>query len=319
VALLRRLPLLALLGALAAARLGAEPAWNALRSRDFTVLSQLPERDTRAWAGEFRQFIRALQDVVPVDKSRIPPLTVVLFRGASRFGPYRPAGPDGKPVDAAGFFVRNGDWAMIGLSSRSTDAGTRHIIFHEGVHWCMTGVSGRYPLWFNEGLAEAFSTFRVENGRACWGDPLLGHIALLRERPMLPTERLLSIRADNPLYYERHRIGVYYAQSWLFVHYLLFGGRAGARTDLGYFLHSVQTGMDQAKAFELAFGTDYEGMDEALARYVRDGRYSVSSREIGEDAEPEALFGPAPAREVRPALMRLAVSAGRRDTLRTLE
>jgi len=155
-----------MLAAVAGFRASAEPSWHELRTGGFTVLTQLSERDTRSWADEFSQFIRALKDVVPVDERRVPPLTVVLFRGPARFDPYRPAGPDGRPVDAAGFFVRNPSWAMIGLASRSSDGATRHIIFHEGVHWCMSDVSGKYPLWFNEGLAEVFSTFRVEHGQA---------------------------------------------------------------------------------------------------------------------------------------------------------
>jgi hypothetical protein len=157
------------------------------------------------------------------------------------------------------------------------------------------------------------------DGYARWGDPLLGHIALLREGRYLPIERLLSIKPNNPLYYQKHRIGIYYAESWVFVHYLLFGRRAGALSDLNTYLSNLQQGMAPDKAFEIAFGTDYAGMDEALAEYVRDGRYSVSMKDLPPSPGFAAPFMPAAPARVEAALARLASSAGRQDTARVHE
>jgi len=311
------LPVIVFLAGLIAPRLAAAPGWHGLRAPDFAILSQLSERDTRAWADEFEQFIQALRDVVPMDPGALPPLTVVLFANPGQFSPYRPLGPDGKPIDAAGFFSRHPTWAVIGLASRSHNAAeTRHIIFHEGVHWCMSQTAGSYPLWFNEGLAEVFSTFRVEDGQARWGDPLLGHVGLLRESAPLPVERLLSVTQDNPLYYQKHRIGIFYAESWALVHYMLFGRRAGSSADLFYYFQELRTGMAADKAFEVAFGTDYAGMDENLKDYVDAGQYAVATKDLPSSAGITAEFATAQPLVVEKTLENLAFSARRLDVAR---
>ena len=302
---------------LAALPTRAAPVWHQLAAPEFTVVSQLSEANTRAWADEFSQFIEALGGIVPMDLRALPPLTVVLFAAPEEFAPYRPLGPDGKPIDIAGFFSRHRSWAIIGLASRANDAATRHIIFHEGVHWGMSQIASNYPLWLNEGLAEVFSTFRVEDGQARWGDPIWGHIALLQKETPLPLQTLVSITSDNPLYYKAHSIGIYYAESWAFVHYLLFGQRAGARASLSYYLESLRRGVDPTRAFQDAFGTSFSGMDDALQDYVNTGSYGVSIQRFPSAADARAEFRPAPPLLVAITLQKLALSSGRRVPIQT--
>jgi len=303
---------------LAAPRLSAESSWHVLRVPEFSVMSELSEKDTRAWAGEFSQFVEALREVVPVDPMGLPPLTVVLFAKPREFAPFRPLGSDGKPMDIAGFFSRHPTWAIIGLASRRNDAETRHVIFHEGVHWCLSRRSAEYPLWLNEGLAEVFSTFRIEDGKVRWGDPILGHIALLREAAPLPVGKLVAVTRDNPLYYAKHRIGIFYAESWILTHYLLFGGRPGARTDLAYYLGLLKSGTPPEKAFEQAFGTDYAGMDENLAQYARAGSCAVAIKDLPEGANAAGEFTEASPLVVEKTLETLAYSSGRVDVARAI-
>jgi hypothetical protein len=305
--ILFRIRLLA--GALLPHAARAAPAWRMLSAPRFTVVSQLADKDTLAWAGEFSQFIEALRGVAGIDPARLPPLTVVLFSSPDGFAPYRPLAADGKPIEATGFFVLRNGWAAIGLAHRSNDDWTRAIIFHEGVHWCLSATASAYPLWLNEGLAEVFSTFRVESGHARWGDPIPAHLALLREKGLLPIGKFLGIAAGDPLYFQKHRIGIYYAEAWVFVHYLLFGRRAGARLDLSYFLGLKDSGLPPEKAFEQAFGTDYSGMDEYLARYVESGSYAVAIQRLSPSALIAADCVPAPPDVVQAALGRLAAAS----------
>jgi hypothetical protein len=311
------IPILIFLAGLAASPLAAAPSWHELRAPDFTILSQVSEKDSRAWADEFEQFILALHDVVPPDPGGLPPLTVVLFADPRQFSPYIPLAADGRPIDAAGFFSRHPTWAIIGLARHAhNEAETRHIIFHEGVHWCMGRTSLAYPLWFNEGLAEVFSTFRIQDGQARWGDPLFGHVALLREQEPLPVEKLLAVTQASPLYYQKHRIGIFYAESWALVHYMLFGRRAGARSDLFYYFQELKTGMAPDKAFEVAFGTDYAGMDETLREYVSGPAYAVTVRDLPPASGVTAAFVAASPLLVEKTLENLAYSSRRLDVAR---
>ena len=67
----------------------AEPKWLKLQAPSFGVISQLDEKETLAWAVEFEQFIGALHGLYGTRDVALPPLTIVLFRSARDFAPYR--------------------------------------------------------------------------------------------------------------------------------------------------------------------------------------------------------------------------------------
>jgi hypothetical protein len=39
------------------------------------------------------------------------------------------------------------------------------LIYHEYVHFMLVNTAGNVPAWFNEGLAEYYSTFLIEDDR----------------------------------------------------------------------------------------------------------------------------------------------------------
>ena len=61
-------------------------------------------------------------------------------------------------------------------------------IFHEYVHLVIDNVSEGMPLWLNEGLAEYYSTFQVDDGgrRALIGQAIPAHLQLLDRPAPLP-------------------------------------------------------------------------------------------------------------------------------------
>ena len=134
----------------------AESKWIKISAPEFTVVTTLKAADAQDWAEEFSQFISALGRVVPVDKRRLQPITMVIFARNADFESYRPALSDGTPSDVAGFFGRRESWAAVGMSGSRRSANTRSIIFHEGVHWYMSGFDNRRPTWLEEGRAEVF-------------------------------------------------------------------------------------------------------------------------------------------------------------------
>ena len=79
------------------------------------------------------------------------------------------------------------------------------------------------PVWFNEGLAEYDSTYQMYGEReATLGRVKEEHVFELRER-FIPLTELLAVDHRSPLYNEGERRGVFYAESWALVHYLLLG------------------------------------------------------------------------------------------------
>ncbi len=292
----------------------AAPQWRVLETPRFTVVSQISEKETRAWAEEFNQFIEALKGVLAVNDQFLPKLTVVFFAREEDFGDYRPIGKNGKVQDwVSGYFSRQETWGVIGMADRLEDESMRRTIFHEGVHWFVSADQRRYPMWFNEGLAEVFSTFSLSNGKVEWGTAIAARVDSLRRQKLLPLNQLLYVSQSDKLFNESDRTGLFYSESWLFVHYLIFGQRKEGRGSLNDFLTAFYSGQSTEEAFQKVFGMDFAAMESALDDYLSGGRYRVFMRPAAPTAKVTAPFEPASPALVQVALAKLAYGSNHRD------
>jgi len=252
---------------------GAEETWIKAVTDRFTILTTEGESVARKWAIELEQFRRGLQTAVPVPAERLRPVTVVLFRNARAMEPYVPL-EGGKPAKIGGFFVRANDINTIMLSAARNAAETRRVIFHEAVHWHLSAREGYVPLWLGEGLAEVYATFELPNARSyAFGAAMEEHVELLREESLLPLPKLLGLGRDSLLYNEVTRSGIFYAQSWALVHYLLFGEQAPGRAAVQRYLELLPVVRSADDAFLAAFGADYATLEVRLRRYIAGGSY----------------------------------------------
>jgi hypothetical protein len=285
--------------------------WLRVGTEDFTIITSLREKEAQAWAAEFAQYIAALRNYFHADQLRLSPLTVVVFARERDFERYRPLDAKGKPLEVAGFFSRPQSWAVAGLAGAGVSEEVRRTIFHEGVHWFLSGEETVNPVWLEEGLAEVFSTFRVNGQQAEWGHAIEQHVGLLRRGYPEPLERLLFTGHDALFGDDDLRTSMVYAQSWAFVHFLIYGQHGIPRRALSNYTGLVQTGIKLDEAFRQAFGKSYGEMDRLLAEYLRGGRYFVTKQPLA--TVPEAKMETATAVEVQDALARLALAGHRYD------
>lgn len=287
-------------------------SWQRLTTPEFTVITSLKEKEAAAWAAEFAQYVAALRIFFNVKEGRLSPLTVVLFARERDFEQYRPLGANGKPQAVAGFFLRHDSWAVAGLGGAQQDEEVRRTIFHEGVHWFLSGQERPNPVWLEEGLAEVFSTFDVAGNQAEWGRAIDNHVALLNHTEMLPLERLLYTAHGDLFGDDSMHTSIVYAESWAFVHYLIFGKHDIPRHAFADYAALAHSGISPDQAFVRAFGKTYKEMDRQLANYLGTGRYFMSHVPLVAAAAPQTA--PATPLEVDDALGRLAL-AGRRWAL----
>ncbi|MFT3782445.1 MAG: hypothetical protein QM790_10565 [Nibricoccus sp.] len=293
----------------------AAPQWHFLETPRFTVVSQISERETRNWANKFNQFIDEMGGIVRFDEKYLPKLTIVIFGRNKDFAPYRPLGKDGKAQDwVAGVFSRQDCWGVIGLAEDAEDEAMRRLVYHECVHWLVSAYDRVFPKWFDEGLAELFSTLEVEKGQIVIGKPIESHVVLLRGESPLPIQKLLLVSSSDPLFNETDRTGIFYAESWAFVHYLMCGDKKGKRGTIGDFLNAFYSNASVEEAFRSVFGMDYGEMDKALREYLRQGRYFMAKRPLPDTKPITAPFQLAPPAFVEVALARLAYGTGRTET-----
>ena len=244
----------------------AEQSWIEIKTPRYTVLSQLPDAQTRRWANEFDDFIDTSLAVIGGSDKNLTPLTVLLFSGDRGFTPYKPRQPDGTVAkNVAGVFGREATWAIAGVSDRDDSSQGRRILFHEGMHWLASADPGAVPTWLNEGLAELFSTFERRPDTVNFGKPIPGHVYQLRTYNLLPMADLLSQRGS--LLEKENLTQMFYAQSWLMVHYLWMSNDPGRREQWANYLRIYRTRSPSEAAREV-FGEDLSALGKALQVYI---------------------------------------------------
>jgi hypothetical protein len=264
--------------------------WIRVRSANFLFVSDAPERDVRRAAVWLEQFRQAMLQALPDEFVASPVPTIVVAFGRSRaFESYTPLFGDRPMDDVSGFFVgyedRNYIVANLGRGDRAFAT-----ILHEYAHFLVGNAHGEVPVWADEGLAQYYESFLVrEDGIAIVGMPLAEHIDALRRTRLMPLDDLLAVDRESPTYNrDAHGRGLFYAQSWALVHYLLRGGPA-RDGQLGRYLARVRNGEDAGAAFADVFG-DAATLEDEIGDYVNQSRMTAVAFRL--DPDPAAGDGP---------------------------
>jgi len=199
--------------------------WLRLRSPHFVVVGDASERELRQVAERVEGFRDGLVRALPNATVAMPvPMTIVVFASDSRFTPFKPI-VGGRPMERIGGYFLNGEDANYIALTLARGEAAYPTILHEYTHALLAETLPSTPLWLHEGLAEIYSTYTERSDRrtAIIGSPPAHHLRELQTGQLLPIEQLLSADASSPLYNEGERRGMFYAESWALVHYLLFG------------------------------------------------------------------------------------------------
>lgn len=249
-------------------------AWTRVKTPHVTLLSSAPAKRTQEWAVQFEQFCEVMGTVFPSIEQPRQPLTLVIFRDRRSFEPFLPK--EGKKVqNLSGYFSQGIDRAHIAMAEDAwaEEDSVITTLFHETVHWYTSSMRVELPAWLSEGVAELFSTFEVKKDQFILGEPLVWHLHLLATHRWIPLRTLSATHRGALSYNDDVRTGIFYAESWAFVHYLLFGEGGGGVTSLNEYLNSLKKGVHPDEAFQKAFGGTYEELDTRLKTYLKTGKY----------------------------------------------
>src|SRR5258706_9291266 len=233
----------------------AKDEWIQIKSKNFLLIGNASEKDIRKVGTRLEQFRETFRLLFSGMNLTSPITTnVVVFKSDSYYKNFKPRRADGK-IDnfVAGFFQPGQDVNYITLSTEGEDAETFSTIFHEYVHFIVNTNFGKseVPPWFNEGLAEYYSTFAIqEDQKVKLGLPLERHLQLLSQNKLTPLDSLFKISNFQLLQTGDHSRSIFYAESWALIHYLIQGGKSDG---LGKFLNSLLKNTRPEKAFRDAF------------------------------------------------------------------
>jgi tetratricopeptide (TPR) repeat protein len=251
----------------------ARDSWVSVRSKHLLVIGNGSEKDIRQVATRLEQFREIVTQVFATSTPDSPvPTTVILFKDDVSYGPFK------SNANNAGYFQPGQDVNYITLSTESRgDQDPFNIIFHEYTHLLVNNSFGKTPAWFNEGLAEFYSTLSVSNDqKLVVGRPIRRHIALLRKNSLLSLGSLLQVDYKSPHYNESDKQSIFYAESWALIHYLLLNKNwARAIQDLKYSPQSAtNTALDES--LKKSFGTSLESLESELRSYIQQDRFRAT-------------------------------------------
>ena len=244
--------------------------WIRVDTDHFTLFSNASERQTKQLGRHVEKLKQALE-ATSTEMTTISPLPtyIFVFRNESTFHDYK-LGRDGRSANLAGYFVRSDDGNYVAINVAS---GYRpeEIIFHEYVHYWLSNNVPDAPLWVSEGLSEYYTTFKTHANFADIGRYVESHLEWLGGHDLIPMRRMLAADTSSPDYHESDRVGTFYAQSWVAVHFLMSDPQR--REQLGRYFSRIKAGQDPLAAFVEAWGMTTTQFQQQLQTYVAERKF----------------------------------------------
>ncbi len=282
----------------------AEPKWQEFRSAHFTVITDAGDKKGREMTLRFEQMRAVFGQLLLRKKLNMPvPLTIVAIHDEQQYLKMAPL-HDGRSISAPGFFVPGDDHQFIVLNVSEEDPW--RAISHQFAHLFLNYNYPPTQRWFDEGFAEYLSSLRLDNKQAQigsdpeWASPIsedvLGNQSEVRNSPKSLTELLsgwvwlslpdlFNMRHDPASYQEGTHHTLFYAQSWMVMHYIL---NKEQLTATGTYFDLVQNQkLPVEEAIQQAYGMSSAQFDKAVKDYFRSLKQLVADQDaVRQGASP---------------------------------
>ena len=251
--------------------------WLEVKTEHFTVITNGGERSGKKIAENFEQIREVFLSALPALQTQsVRPIEVIAVRGERSMKVLLPQyAEDRKANLPAGTFQRTLLGPKILVREEAVGGEDFSVVFHEYFHFLVHGANLVLPVWLDEGLASFWGEARLTREYAELGRPDYPRLALLQTQIHMPLEDLLKVDRSSPEYRERHRVSLFYAQSWALTHYLILGDQSGTRRkQFTRYLQMVLAGKPGFESAEEAFG-DLETLSRELQKYSRTLRFKM--------------------------------------------
>ena len=215
---------LTILALLAVSELLAKDKWIFGSVGNFTVYSNTSERQTLRVINDLREVKAIIAQRFPLLISRNSmPLRVFICKNNAAMRRFVPL-DDGEPRTLSGMYTLDFEGDLILVNGGKEIDQVRKSVYHEYIHAIHSGGDMYLPTWLSEGLAVLYSTIRISESKAEIGRADMWNVSNLRNRKLIPLERLFWIGRLSPEYNSiQHGRSIFYSQSWALLHFLMFG------------------------------------------------------------------------------------------------
>ena len=243
--------------------LDAADQWIKLTTPHFELYTTAGEKKGREAILYFEQVRSFFLEASPSKRAPEVPVRIVAFRSESQYKPYR------MNEGSLAFYAsgRNRDYIVM------QDISAEHYpaAIHEYTHLAVKHAGLKLPTWLNEGMADLYSTLKPKGTQALVGDLIPGRAQTLLTSKWMPLEVLASVDETSPLYNERDKAGVFYAQSWFLTHMLYLSPEY--RPNFTKFMLALTNGQDMLQAFQSAYGKGVQDVFFDLNQYLKGNRF----------------------------------------------
>jgi tetratricopeptide (TPR) repeat protein len=278
----------------------APAAWLRLTTPNFELFTDAGDQQGRQAMirlERIRSVFGGASGVKPVPR----PVRVFVFKSEREFRAFRPS------ESATGFFQGGPDRNYIAMHGATGE--TLRGIHHEYVHMVLNHSAAALPQWFEEGLAEFYSTIDKRGEDVLIGSPVDNHIRTLLLSQWIDARTFIGVTKRSPLYNERDTAGLFYAQSWAMVHMLNMS--SPYRRMLPRFAELLDKGYPPDLAFQQAFHVTPQNALDDCKSYVRAKRFTVAQVFHGPDAPVEIGVEPVPDSDAALVRLDLLLALGR--------
>ncbi len=275
---------------------GKRDSWSRVETDHFVFFSGASDRTTRRIAANLERLRSILAELNPgtaLGSDR--PLYLYVFDSNSELTPYKPL-YEGKPANVGGYFLQQTEASYLVIQTQ-IGQDVERLLYHEYLHFVLGNNYSRVPLWLNEGMAEFYSTFRSGETTADIGLTIPDHIQMLRQSPLIPLSQLFAVDSSSKDYNEGYRQGIFYAESWALVHYLLLGNPE-RRPQTFQFFQEVVRGRPVTESFRDAFQTTEAQLERELRDYLRRELFNYVQFPVKPESEVAIRLEPLPQEEL---------------------
>ena len=286
----------------------AEPSpWREIHSTHYTVITDAGEKKGTEVALRFEQMRAVFALLLMKERLNEPvPLTIVAFKNDKNYYQSAPL-RQGQPIDVSGFLLPGEDRNFIVLNLFEQESWC--AVAHDFALLLLNYNYPRVPGWFDEGLAEYFSSIRLDDKNyEIGGDPELHSVftqdllknraevlnppksltELLSGQVWLALPDLVTMKHDTSTFTEGTHHTLFYAQSWMVMHYLLHEKKL---PETGTYFDLVENQhVPVEEAIQKAYGVTAAQFDQAVKDYF----HSLTPLFVALDASKQAFSHPDP-------------------------
>lgn len=239
---------------------------------------------------EFEIFRASVQKLFEINNAqKLAPVTIYHFASQNDFRKFT------RNASVGGFYTYRdrGPIIVMGSPRGYTKSAANSVLYHEYIHYLVRARGGvRFPTWYDEGIAEVFSTMQIKGNRVILGAIPEGRANTISSVRMMGIEKLFSIRSTNR---GRLTTAKIYASGWLAAHFFAFGSNNGFdnyQAQLANMFKQINAGVPVDEAYNRFFDISYDALGEQINRYAKLRNYQVVAMlapNINKDIHAQAM------------------------------